>query len=68
MVPGSPAGQAGIYLGDVIMTAGGRPVSGVQALLKLMLGPAIGTRLPVTLLRRGALVDVVTVPVELSIR
>jgi S1-C subfamily serine protease len=68
VVPGSPAGQAGIYLGDIIITAGGRPVATVQALLKLMLGPAIGTRLPVTLLRRGAFVDVVTVPAELSTR
>jgi S1-C subfamily serine protease len=66
VVPGSPAGVAGIYLGDVILTAGGRPVPNVQALLKLMLGPAIGTRLPMTVLRRGALVDVVAVPAELG--
>jgi hypothetical protein len=31
-----------------------------------MLGPAIGTRLPVTVLRRNAFVDVVAVPVELD--
>jgi S1-C subfamily serine protease len=68
VVPGSPAGVAGIYLGDVIVSAGGRPIPSVQALQKLMLGPAIGTRLPVTLLRRGAFVDVVTVPAELSPR
>jgi S1-C subfamily serine protease len=66
VVPGSPAGVAGIYLGDVILSAGGRPVSNVQALQRLMLGPAIGTRLPVTVLRKGALVDVVTVPAELG--
>lgn len=66
VVPSSPAGVAGIYLGDVILSAGGQPIQSVQALLKLMLGPAIGTRLPVTLLRRGAFVDVVVVPAELS--
>jgi S1-C subfamily serine protease len=66
VVPGSPAGVAGIYLGDVILSAGGRPVSTVQALQRLMLGPAIGTRLPVTVLRKGALVDVVTIPAELG--
>jgi len=66
VVPGSPAGQAGIYLGDVIVTAGGTPVQGVQALQRLMLGPSIGTRVPVTLLRRGAFVDVVVVPAELG--
>jgi S1-C subfamily serine protease len=66
VVPGSPAGLAGIYLGDVLLTAGGKPVESVQALLRLMLGPAIGARLPITLLRKGALVDVVAIPAELS--
>jgi S1-C subfamily serine protease len=66
VVPGSPAGTAGIYLGDVIVSAGGRPIQSVQDLLRLMLGPTIGTRLPVTLLRKGAFVDVISVPVELS--
>lgn len=66
VVPGSPAGLAGIYLGDVLLSAAGRPMENVQALLRLMLGPAIGTRLPITLLRKGALVDVVAVPAELG--
>ncbi|WP_269082782.1 hypothetical protein [Allosalinactinospora lopnorensis] len=38
----------------------------MQALQRLMLGPAIGSRLPITLLRRGALVDVVAIPAELA--
>ncbi|MFG2053540.1 S1C family serine protease [Micromonospora sp. NPDC048930] len=66
VVPGSPAGLAGIYLGDVIVAAGGRPVQDGQGLQRLMLGPAIGARLPVTVLRRGAYVDVVAVPTELT--
>jgi S1-C subfamily serine protease len=66
VVPGSPAGLAGLYLGDIIVTAGGRPVENVQALQRLMLGPAIGTRLPITVLRKGAFVDVVAVPSELG--
>lgn len=66
VVPGSPAGVAGIFLGDVVISAGGRPVQSVQALQRLMLGPAIGTRLDVTVLRRGALVDVVTIPTGLA--
>jgi S1-C subfamily serine protease len=66
VVPGSPAGTAGIYLGDVIISAGGQPVQSVQALQRLMLGPAIGARLPITVLRRGAFVDVITVPTELG--
>ncbi|GAA3739529.1 S1C family serine protease [Micromonospora maritima] len=68
VVPGSPAGVAGIYLGDVIVSAGGRPVQDGQSLQRLMLGPAIGVRLPVTLLRKGAYVDVVAVPTELGSR
>ena len=66
VVPGSPAGTAGVYLGDVLITAGGQPIQTVQTLQRLMLGPAIGTALPLTLLRKNALVDVVTVPAELS--
>jgi S1-C subfamily serine protease len=66
VVPGSPAGTAGIYLGDVLLTAGGQQVQTVQALQRLMLGPAIGTKLPMTVLRKNALVDVVAVPAELA--
>jgi S1-C subfamily serine protease len=66
VVPGSPAGLSGIYLGDVIISAGGKPIENVQTLQRLMFGPAIGARLPITLLRRGAYVDVVAVPAELA--
>ncbi|MEV1144369.1 PDZ domain-containing protein [Micromonospora sp. NPDC049799] len=55
-----------VELGDVILSAGGRPVSDGQGLQRLMLGDAIGARLPVTVLRKGALVDAVAVPTELS--
>jgi len=68
VVPSSPAGLAGIYLGDVIVSAGDRAVSGVQDLQRLMLGRAIGARLPITLLRRRAYVDVVAIPEELASR
>ena len=66
VVPGSPAAKAGLFIGDIILTAGGKPVQGVQDILRLMLGSAIGTRLPITVLRRGALVDVIAVPAALS--
>jgi S1-C subfamily serine protease len=66
VVPNSPAGQAGVYLGDILISAGGQPIQSVQALQRLMLGPAIGSDLPLTLLRRNAFVDVVAVPAELS--
>ncbi|GAA1507609.1 trypsin-like peptidase domain-containing protein [Dactylosporangium maewongense] len=62
VVPGSPAGLAGLYVGDVVLSAGGRPIVGVQDVQRLMLGPAIGQRLQITVLRKAALVDVVAVP------
>ncbi|MFI5935558.1 S1C family serine protease [Actinoplanes sp. NPDC051494] len=66
VVPGSPAGLAGVYLGDILLSAAGQPMQTVQALQRLMLGPAIGRDLPLTVLRKNALVDVVTVPAELG--
>ena len=36
VVPGSPAAKAGLYVGDVIVSAGGRPVQGVQDVQRLM--------------------------------
>ncbi|GAA0533361.1 trypsin-like peptidase domain-containing protein [Paractinoplanes ferrugineus] len=65
VVPDSPAGQAGIYLGDILISAGSQPLETVQSLQRLMLSPAIGTPLPITLLRKNALVDAITVPTEL---
>ena len=66
VVPASPAGEAGLYVGDVLISAGGRPVQATQDVQKLMLGKAIGSRLPLTVLRRDALVDVVAVPTPLD--
>jgi S1-C subfamily serine protease len=66
VVPGSPAGQAGLYVGDVMLSAGGRPIVGVQDVQRLMLGPAIGQRLSITVLRKDALVDVIAVPEPLA--
>jgi S1-C subfamily serine protease len=66
VMPGSPAARAGLFLGDVIVSAGGKPVAGVQDVQRLMLGSAIGARLPITVLRRGAFVDVVAVPAQLD--
>ena len=66
VVPGGPAAAAGLFLGDILIAAGGKPVQGVQDVQRLMLGSTIGTRLPMTVLRRGAFVDVVAVPAPLE--
>ncbi len=62
LMAGSPAIKAGLLLGDVIVNAGGHRVAGVQDIQRLMLGRAIGTQVPLTVVRRGALVDLVAVP------
>jgi S1-C subfamily serine protease len=66
VVPGSPAAQAGLRPGDLVLTAAGRPVSVAQGLQRLMFDEAIGRPLQITVLRNGAMVDVIAEPVELT--
>ncbi|WP_067802685.1 S1C family serine protease [Actinomadura formosensis] len=66
VVPGSPAERAGLRRGDLVLTAGGAPVAHAQSLQRLMFAEAIGRPLPITVLRNGALVDVIAEPVELD--
>ncbi|HEY7485058.1 MAG TPA: trypsin-like peptidase domain-containing protein [Streptosporangiaceae bacterium] len=65
VVPGSPADRAGLRRGDLVLTAAGVPVSEAQSLQRLMFADAIGRPLQVTVLRNGAMVDVIAQPVEL---
>jgi S1-C subfamily serine protease len=64
VVAGSPADRAGLKAGDLVLEAARRPVA--QSLQRLLFAEAIGRPLPVTVFRRGAMVDVVTVPTELT--
>ena len=66
VIAGSPADRAGLKAGDLVLEAGRRPVAAAQSLQRLLFGEAIGQPLPVTVVRRGAMVDVVTVPTELT--
>lgn len=66
VVPGSPADTAGLKPGDLMLKAGGVDTIEAQDLQRLMLDEAIGKRLDITVLRNGAMVDVVTHPVELA--
>ena len=65
VVPGSPAAQAGLYVGDIILSADTRPIAAAGDLQRMMISDAVGTRFPITVLRRGALVDVIAVLEEL---
>jgi len=67
VVPGSPAGQAGLYSGDLLVSAGGLSIANPGDLQRLMTEDAIGRPIEVTVWRRGALVDVLAVPEELRI-
>jgi len=65
VVAGGPADRAGLRVGDLLLTAGGREVAAAQDLQRLMFAEAIGHPFPVTVMRNGALVDVIAEPSEL---
>lgn len=66
VVPDSPASRAGVRIGDVVISANGVKVLTAQDLQKLMLTLRAGSPLSVTLIRNGALVDVVASLSELT--
>jgi serine protease Do len=65
VIPGSPADRAGLRAGDLVLSAGRQPVTDAQGVQRQLFSEAIGKRMPITVLRNGAMVDVVTVPTEL---
>lgn len=66
VVPGAPAAQAGLHPGDVLLSVGRTPVSDAQSLQKRLFAAAIGRPLPITVVRNGAMVDVIVHPIELA--
>ena len=67
VVADSPAGQAGLFTGDIVVSLGGRPVATPSDLQRAMTEDAIGRPVEMTVWRRGALVDVIVVPLELGV-
>ena len=65
VVEGSPAAASGLHRGDLVLAVDGRPLGDAGSLQRLLLDDAIGSRVEITVLRNGALVDVVAEPVEL---
>jgi S1-C subfamily serine protease len=65
LVPGGPAERAGLRAGDILVSAAKKPVTTAQDLQRLMFAEAIGKPLEITVLRNGALVDVIARPSEL---
>jgi S1-C subfamily serine protease len=65
VVPDGPAARAGVRVGDLLLAAADHPVRAAQDLQRLMFGEAIGRPLAITVMRNGALVDVIAEPSEL---
>jgi S1-C subfamily serine protease len=65
VVAGGPAQRSGLRPGDLLLSAGRRPVADAQSLQRLLFDDAIGRPLPLTVVRSGAMVDVIAVPEEL---
>jgi S1-C subfamily serine protease len=65
VVEHSPAEVSGLRRGDLILAVGGTPLADAQSLQRRLLDDAIGTRIEITVLRNGALVDAVAEPTEL---
>jgi S1-C subfamily serine protease len=65
VVAGGPADRAGLRPGDLLLTVAGKPVAVSQDIQRLMFSDAIGQPLAITVMRNGALVDVIVEPTEL---
>ncbi|ANP73703.1 S1C family serine protease [Cryobacterium arcticum] len=64
--PGSPAAEAGLHRGDIVVELAGQPVVTTTAVQQLMVEDAIDKPIEITVWRNGALVDAITVPRELA--
>jgi S1-C subfamily serine protease len=66
VVAGSPADEAGLHRGDVIVELDGQRVVTTTAVQRLMVEDAINRPIEITVWRNGALVDVISMPRELQ--
>jgi S1-C subfamily serine protease len=64
--PNSPASEAGLHRGDIMVELDGQSIVTTTAVQRLMVEDAIDRRIEITVWRNGALVDVITVPRELQ--
>ena len=68
VAPGSPAAQAGLRPGDVVLAAGGRPVTGPSQFIAAVEKGGVGRPLVLTINRSGQVQQVEVVPAEMGSR
>ena len=68
VVAGSPAAQAGLRRGDIVVSVDGKNIVTATAIQQLMVEDAIARWIEMTVWRNGALVDVFVTPRELADR
>jgi S1-C subfamily serine protease len=66
VVDDSPAADAGLRPGDLIIAVDDQPVTGMNELQRLMIGERIGTPLRFTVARGSGLVEITVTPAELQ--
>jgi S1-C subfamily serine protease len=67
IVPGSPAAQAGLAAGDILVEMDGVPLEDAGDLQRLMVSEAIGRPVEVRIIRGARLQELTVTPVELTI-
>ena len=66
VLAGSPAEQAGLRPGDVLLRVGSRAVSNAESLQKLLFAEAIGVPMEIAVLRDGHVTAISAVPGEMA--
>jgi S1-C subfamily serine protease len=66
VLPGGPADRAGIRPGDVIVSAGGQAIRGPVQVIGVVEKTGVGSRLPVTINRRGQILELMVVPGDMN--
>ena len=64
--PNSPAADAGLQMGDVIVSFKGEPISGMDELQKRLIATEIGVSSPLTFIRHSEKIDSAITPRELA--
>jgi S1-C subfamily serine protease len=68
LVPGSPAAQAGVAVGDRMVALNGVPIDGIDGLQRLLGSDWIDRDAELTLLRRSTLIKVSIRPIEMPVQ